>query len=225
MTGKKKEEVLVAEGVQAIEVAEPIKQEMTSNQEKANAMVIASDEDYDEALKFVASVKSYGKNVDEKRKFFTAPLNAQVDNINALFQPSIKEAKKIEDIVKAKMGTYFEEKEAKQRAIEERAQKTRDAANAKREEQGKELIETPINTGQEVVKTNVVGGSSATVRKVWTGEITDINALPENIVQAILNEAEKKGIATSVVNKFVKAGIREMEGVKIYEKSQISVKA
>jgi hypothetical protein len=47
--------------------------------------------------------------------------------------------------------------------------------------------------------------------------------LPEDIKKAIFAEAWKKGIVTSVVQKFVDAGMREISGVKIFESNEIAL--
>lgn len=200
----------------------PIEAEVLGMKEAAEAMVIKTDEDYAKASDVLDVVKTKIKAGEKMRKFFVDPLNAQVKAINALFKPQTSYAEEVEKIIKGKMKTYHVEKEAAAAKEQARLQAIRDAANAKREEQGKELIEEPVREVAEPAKTVVTGSSKAQVRKVWTHEIESINALPDEVKQAIMAEAYKKGIIKSVVQKFVDAGVREMTGVRIFEDVQIA---
>lgn len=201
----------------------PLVTEVVSLKEQAEAFEIKNDDDYAKAGDLAGIIKTKSKAVDEMRKFFVQPLNAQVDNINAMFMPKIKEAKVIEDLLKGKMTVYFNKKEEARLKEEKRLQDIRDKANAKREAEGKEAIAEPVREVAPVSKTVVSSVAKSQVRKVWTHEIVSINDLPEDIKKAIFAEAFKKGIITSVVQKFVDAGMREISGVKVFEKAVIAL--
>lgn len=199
-----------------------IEAEVLGFKEKAEAMVIKNDDDYAAASDALDIVKSKIKAGEKMRKFFVDPLNAQVKAINALFKPQTEYAEGIERTIKGKMADYFKKKEAARIAEENRLQAIRDAANKKREDEGKELITEPVREVAAPAKTVVTGNSKAQARKFWTHEIESINALPDEVKQAIMAEAYKKGIIKSVVQKFVDAGVREMTGVRIFEDVQIA---
>lgn len=200
----------------------PIEAKMLSLRESAEAMVIESDEQYAGASDALDVVNSEKKAADKMRKFFVDPLNAQVKNINALFMPRIDAADEVVQIIKKKMALYFDKKEAARIAEEKRLQAIRDAADKKREEKGLAPIAEPVREIETPAKTVVTGNSKAQVRKKWTGEVEHIDQLPDDVKKAIMAEAWNKGIITSVVQKFVDAGVREMPGVKIYEKTIIA---
>jgi hypothetical protein len=202
----------------------PLETEIVSFKEKVEALSITSDEEYNEAMKLAGIIKSKEDETEKMRKFFTAPLNKQVDDINAMFMPKVKEAKEIVSIIKSKMASYNEKKEADARAEQKRLDDIRAKADLKRQEQGKEAIATPVREVAPVAKTVVSDGIQSTVKKVWTHEILSINELPDDVKKAIFAEAFNKGIIKTVVQKFVNAGIREMTGVKIYQESQIALK-
>jgi hypothetical protein len=202
--------------------AKPIESEMTALRTQADTLVIKSDEDYKGASDFLDLVNSKKKNADKMRKFFVEPLNHQVDNINALFMPQVKAADELVQIVKKKMAVFFNEQEEARVKEQKRLDAIRDAANKKREEEGKEVIAEPVREVAMPQKTVATGSSKAQVRKVWTHEIEHLDQLPEDIKKAILGEAWKKGIAKSVVQKFVDAGMREMAGVRIFEETRIA---
>jgi len=217
--GGKKGEVKVEDAkitsLATIEVeVKPFETEIVGFRTSAESLVIKSQKDYETASDFLDRVNKTKKSTDEMRKFFTAPLNLQVDNINALFMPKVKEAESIVQIIKGKMAVFFNEEEKKRVAEQARLDKIRDDANAKRIAEGKEEIAEPVREVAMPTRTVSTGASKAQVRKVWTHEIEHLDQLPEEIKKAIIGEAWKKGIAKSVVQKFVDAGMREITGVR-----------
>jgi len=183
---------------------QPLQKEVITFQERAEALVIETDEDYEKAGEMAVVVNEKSKAIEKMRKFFVDPLNAQVKSINGVFNPQIDEA---DTIVKTK-----------------RLQDIRDKANAKRAEAGKEAIAEPVKEVAPVARTVTTGMAQTTVRKTWEHEIISMSELPADVQKAIFAEAYKKGIVGQVVQKFVDAGIREMTGVRIYEKSTVVLK-
>ncbi len=202
--------------------AKPIETEMQMFKDQAEGLVIKSEDDYKNASDFLDIINTKKKNTDKMRKFFVEPLNSHVDSINAVFMPQVKGADAIVQIVKQKMATFFNEQEAKRVAEQARLDKIRADADAKRIAEGKEVIAEPVREVAMPTKTVATGSSKAQVRKVWTHEIEHLDQLPEDIKKAIIGEAWKKGIAKSVVQKFVDAGLREIAGVRIFEETRIA---
>lgn len=201
----------------------PLQNEIMTIEEKINSIEITNDAEYAQFNDMASGVKTKRDAIEAQRKFFTAPLNKIIDDYNAMFMPQVKHADDLIKLIKSKMITFFNKKEAERMAEEKRLQAIRDKANAKREEQGKDLIIEPVKEVAEVQRTVSTGFSKSTAKKVWTHEILHLNELPEDIKQAILGEAYNKGIVKTVVQKFVNAGIREMSGVRIYEATNISI--
>ena len=200
----------------------PIEAEVLGMKDAAEALVIKTDEDYGKASDVLDVVKTKIKASEKMRKFFVDPLNAQVKAINALFKPQTEYAEEVERIIKGKMKVFYDAKEAARLKEQKRLDDIRAAADAKRLAEGKEVIATPVREVAEPAKTVVTGNSKAQVRKVWTHEIESINALPDEVKQAILGEAYKKGIVKTVVQKYVDAGVREMTGARIFEDTIIA---
>lgn len=101
--------------------------------------------------------------------------------------------------------------EAEAIAAADAARKAADELDAKRQERPAfELAE------REEVKTTVQTSSgSATRRKSWVGEVADESAIPREFMK----------VDQTKINAAIKAGAREIAGVKIYEKSSLAVKA
>lgn len=203
---------------------QPLQKEVLTFQERAEALVIETDEDYEKAGEMAVVVNEKSKAIEKMRKFFVDPLNAQVKSINGVFNPQIDEADAIVKTIKGKMSVFFDKKEEARLKEEKRLQDIRDKANAKRAEAGKEAIAEPVKEVAPVARTVTTGMAQTTVRKTWEHEILSMSELPADVQKAIFAEAYKKGIVGQVVQKFVDAGIREMTGVRIYEKSTVVLK-
>jgi len=202
-----------------------IESDVQTFEQKATAMVISTPEDNEQATEVLGILTKRKKSIEETRKFFVDPLNAQVKAINAKFKPQTTQVESVISIVKKKVGDYHvaeEEKRAKEQA---RKDAIRDKANAKRIEEGKEVIDAPVNQVEEKAQTTASATGSATVKKVTKHRIIDVDALPDNIKATIMAEAVKKGIADTVVRKFVSAGMTEISGVEIYQTTEVAVKA
>ena len=217
MAQDKSQEVIKAEAELA-----PLATEVMSLRETASAFVVESDEDYEKAGDLAGAINEKKKNIDKVRKALVDPLNAHVKSINGMFMPQIDEADEIVRLLKGKMSVYFTKKEEKRLKEEARLQKIRDDADAKRALQGKEAIAEPVREVAPVEK-RVVGKASSQVRKVWKHEMISMSDLPEDIKKAIFAEAWKKGLVTSVVQKFVDAGMHEISGVRIFESNEIAL--
>lgn len=103
------------------------------------------------------------------------------------------------------------EAEAEALAAADAARKAAEDLAAKRDERPTfELAER-----EEAVTTVQTASGSATRRKVWTGEVVDESQVPRQYMTV----DQKK------INAAVKAGEREIPGVKIYEKASLAVKA
>jgi len=198
--------------------------ELVTDRDRANALVIENDEHYNQATEYVSGMSAKMKQLEKLRKFFVDPLNLQVKNINAMFKPQVEARDEVVRIIKSKMAVYFNKKEEARQAEERRLQAIRDKANEKREEKGQAPIAEPVRQVAEVDRTQSVGAAQSTVKKVWTHKIVSIDALPDDVKKAVFAEAYKKGIITTVVQKFVNAGVREMSGVEIYQDTQIAVR-
>jgi hypothetical protein len=201
-----------------------IESEVTTYEGQANAMMIDSDESNTEATELLGMLSTKAKSIEENRKFFTAPLNEQVKAINAKFKPQTEAIDTVIRIIKKKVGQYHlavEETKAKE---QKRLDDIRARADAKRKTEGKETIAVPVRQVEQHVQTTKTATSSTTVKKVWKFEITDVKKLPDHVKIAIFQEALKKDLHNMVVRKFVGAGMHEIEGVRIYQDTEVSVK-
>jgi len=141
--------------------------------------------------------------IDTKRKEFTQPLNKSLKAINATFKEIIKPLATARGILTKKVIDWknfemerLEKEEARRRRIQESHRKV-----------GHE-VKAPVV--MERLDTTI--GNTRT-RKVWTFEIVDFKKVPDTY----------KMINNSMVRADIRNGTREVSGLKIYQKEQLSI--
>ena len=72
----------------------------------------------------------------------------------------------------------------------------------------------------ELARTRGDYGSLATLRTTWVGEIVDKSAVDLEALRPFISE----DVLQKLINAAVRAGFRELRGVKIYEKSEAQVR-
>lgn len=191
-------------------------------------MVIDSDEKLSEAYDLLKKIKLKMKEVEDHEKSFTRPLNDTIKKLREVFKgpKAVLEEAKIH-LEKEKIIPYVREAEKIKLAEEqERKRKEREELERKQEE----LLEKADTFGSErfldeavkvekkisgisIEKTSVkVGTSSSSVKKIWTYEIVDPELVPRNYC----DPAPAK--LRSAMNK----GVREIPGVRIFQKDSVS---
>lgn len=201
-----------------------IKKDLTTIEKKSEKMlVIRSEEDVVLSTEFLSQAKARADRIEEIRLSFTKPINAGLTAINKMYKEPYNSYITMMQKVKRAIGDYRLEEERKAQKEEERLEKVRDEKNKRNEEKGKAPDITPVKTVERpetVVKSD--SGKTTTI-KVWKFEIEDVNKLPESYKKTILDFAVEKGLADTVIRKVVNAGIREIEGVRIYEDIEVRV--
>ena len=87
-SGSSQEEEPPAPPLDPESAAKAVHQAMTTFAASAAPVVVRTGQDYEEAAKGFAAIKQMLKDLEAKRKTFTAPLNEALDRINAEFKAS-----------------------------------------------------------------------------------------------------------------------------------------
>lgn len=185
--------------------------------ERAKGLEII-DEDSDlEAAEFLSQVKTARKRWDELRHWFTDPLEAQKKAILAKFKVDDAPLEQAQKIVGGKHITWVRQQQEAARKEQERLRKLAEArqerAERKAEEQGVEPppVIIPMPTVQAPPKTLHTSAGKVTIRSDWKHQVVDFAALPE----------EYKVPDEVKIGKVVRAGVREIPGVRIYEETVV----
>lgn len=195
-------------------------QQATSIETQAVAFVVASDADMVNATNLLSVIAKNKKELEEQRKFFVAPLNQQVTAINSRFRTYSLPLDCADSVLRKKVLAYRQEQERKRREEEERLRKLAEKEQAKLEKKAERKGEPapppiiPLHFDGPV-KTVQADYGTASVKQVWTWELVDAKQVPSEYLMV----DEKK------ISAVVKAGIRNILGVRIYQVDQLAVRA
>ena len=161
-----------------------------------------------EATKLLKKVDSEKLRLTKPAREYTKAVNNTAKLLTEKLGDAIKAAK-------GRIGQFQHRQELERRKAEEKIKKASEKLQKDLEEQAKESgVEAPKVTPAPLPKPKKVAmseeGSTAHVRKQWKADIVDEGAVPRNYCSPDLKK----------INAAVKAGVREIAGVKIYEDIQ-----
>lgn len=187
---------------------------------RAQCLIVQCDEDYASGSETLTWIQNSLKKCEERRKFFVKPLQDHVARINLFFKNFTEPLQGFKDEISTKLLTYRSEQEAKRQAEEERKRKEQERLTRKAEKQYEKTgvavsAPLPIVAVPEAPKTTFSDLGAVTAKKAWAWSITNEKLIPREY----LCIDEKK------INAVIRAGIREIKGISIYQKEILSVKA
>ena len=160
--------------------------------QEASSLVIKTQNDYELAGSLRMRIKGKIKELDEKRKSITAPLDLAKKNIMALFNPIIEKLNNGVEIIDQGVIIFSEEQDRRAREAQakadEEARKAREKAEAKAREleaQGKTEKAAAAQAKADAVIAPVVVAAihkvaGQAIKEVWYAEITDFKALSDD---------------------------------------------
>lgn len=176
--------------------------------------VVDSEETLKESISMAGQTRTLFKQIETQRKATVEDPNRFVKSVNGFVKDFTSKLNRIEAMLKKNIADYryrqeLERREAERKAQEE-AKKLQEKLDKEAEEKGVEPVKvvTPMIPKEDKVARSDTG-ASASFRKQWVGEIEDPDAVP----RAMCEPSMKK------INEAIKAGIRSIKGVKIYEKT------
>jgi len=187
--------------------------EMETAVEVAENFLVVDDRTHKEAIKNAGAIKKMLKALDVERKDVIGGADAFVRGVNAFIKIFKDMSNKAVNQYSRKCSTYSAKVEAERRKREAEAKKQAEEMQAKIDADAKaggyeapkvEFI--PETRESSVVRTE--SGASAHTRKVWTFEIEDLEKVP----------GKYKVVDDKVVNADIRAGVRNIPGLKIYQK-------
>jgi len=187
--------------------------------EKANKHQVVDDKTNMEAVEAATQAKKLFNEIEKLRKALTEDsrkYTTAINNLSKVYTPKLKE---IENIFKAQISSYAHKVEMKRREDERKAQEEAARFQEKLNKEAKAKNVEPVRVPKPVLPTKPeptrTESGSASIRKVWTWKEVDISKVP----------AEYLMLDRVKINKAVKAGIREIDGIEIYEESQTVLRA
>jgi hypothetical protein len=175
--------------------------------EVVKGYVIQSDNEYADAAELLKIVKHKFKVLDEERTVSVKPLNDEVKEINAWFKPALDRLKDCEGELKRIMGAYSLAKQQEQQRILAEAAKAAEAALVTASDPQANVMAL-VQQATEAQAPRVAGVS---VSRVWRWELVDAEQVP----------SDYWSIDPAKLDAAVKAGARDIPGVRIYEDARV----
>lgn len=212
-------------------------------EEEAKAIEVKDDVTNGRALYLLTSLAPLKKEIEASRVSAVKPFNDLVTTINGKVKAYSTMINVAEDTLKGKSIVYTEEKERIRKAEEDRLRKIQQEEEARiRKQQEEERLAhekalreaeaankpappppppvvmappPPVVAFAPPPKTqHTATGGSATMKMEWTFEVTDLKLVPD----------EYKIVDEVKIGKLVKAGLRQIPGVRIYQKTNLLIR-
>lgn len=184
-------------------------------QQYADRRAIQSVEDIGAATDDLGLISKLKRAIEAKRKEYVDPINAHLKAVNEAFKALLAPVEQADAITRRKILDY---KREEQRKADEAAEINRLRLEASRREaalndgelsQPTQLVEIPAAPPAKVHAQTADLGTA----KVWKWELIDIARVP----------AEYLMVDTVKVGKVVRAGVRDIPGVRIYSEDTLRV--
>ena len=180
---------------------------------------IATLENEERAVEFLAQVKRRAKIVEDKRKSYTDPLNAVVKQIKSDFDTILEPLSQAEGVVKKGIQQFrdaeeFKRKEAERKAAEEAAKNAvvpiaRGDMSPEAIAKAQEASVALQQANAEAPRTVSTRTGQLRTRKDWKFEVLDPAAVPHELCMP----------DPRAIREAVKNGAREIAGVRIWEET------
>lgn len=203
--------------------------------DEINAMPVLTRSDFDTASEWLKKVVTVEKELKAKEKEKIAPLKEDIDAIKSVFKKPLELLANAQQIARDKLNAYLtaerlieeermrKEQIEKQKAAEKELRKL-DRADAKADkydeataaairESNQDKREEIIAAAAKPMKINQ-SGEHSTVRLIWDFEVMDMKKIPVEFLE----------VNNAAVRAAIKAGRRDIEGLKIYQKPSIAIK-
>lgn len=214
---------------------EPMQIESYKIEERAKAIVVNDAVSYDNTVLFLKEIAQKKKDFKAQRDKYVKPMKDSIKAIDEKLQEPIKTLEKMEAIVRETLNNYLAEVNRreqerlaleKKKAEEEALRKMEELEHAKLqsgeydEVTQKAIARTADHEQNKIVEATTkqekinLSTSGASVSMVWDFEIIDKAQIPLEFLK----------VDETAIRNAIRAGEREISGVKIFQKPQLSLR-
>lgn len=202
---------------------------------KVNEARIDNEADKENAVLFLKEISEFKRAIKKQEEELSADAKKELADIKAVFNEPKTFVAEAEEIVRAKINDFLnkqaEKMKAEQLALKQKAEdealKQAEELEALKAGAGEydpitrqamiDAIEAKQNKLiDQTAKTEKINQSSANsvVRKVWNFRIVDLSKVPVEFLQ----------INSVAVREAIKAGVRDINGLEIFQECQVAIK-
>lgn len=214
---------------------EPMQIESFKIEERAKAIVVNDAVSYDNTVLFLKEIAQKKKDFKAQRDKYVKPMKDSIKAIDEKLQEPIKTLEKIDCIVRQTLNNYLaevnrreqerlalEKKKAEEEALRkmEELEQTKSQAGEYDEVTQKAIERTIDHEQNKIVEATTkqekinLSTNGASVSMVWDFEIIDKAQIPLEFLK----------VDETAIRNAIRAGERNINGVKIFQKPQLSLR-
>ncbi len=178
-----------------------IEEQITKMMDVTSSLVINNQEDYDRATEIGKKVSKLLKNIDDKEKAITKPINDSLKSIRDLFRPYKSQVETAKENIKKQMADYLRAEDEKRRIEEARIEARLEKGTIK---------ETTAVAKIATLELNATDTSNTTT-SVLKVKLVDITAIPPEFLlidEAKIKQAYRAGVQVPGVECYYEKAIR-----------------
>lgn len=181
----------------------------------ASLVKVTDAESANNAGTMLVQVKQFTKQVEEKKSFIVKPLKDHAKRLESMFKPTLDKLDAAEAELKQKILAYRAEAAEKVRAETQSLMEKATEAQESGDSDGALALAVEAQSIETVQKTTHFEGTGGSMqeKQTWTFEVTAFGEVPHEYFTL----DEKK------IRQAIKAGLRDIPGVRIFQTSQLAV--
>lgn len=203
----------------AAAILEPFRNEAIRLEAGAANLTVNDEAAQAQAVSFAGSIKKLIRKIEDARKEYVGPFNAHVKEVNALAGEIRFPLERGEKELKKKLNSFAAQLELQRRKAEEEARRQaameQERLNQEAAEAGVEAPIVPEIVDPEEPSAVKTAAGTAFMQSRWTFELDNLADVPAEYLML----DEKK------VRAAIKAGIRHIPGLKIFEQKNIAIRS
>jgi hypothetical protein len=203
-------------------VTDPVVRQYTEEAERllrwATERTITEDGHVKDATDDLSILSKLSKSIEVKRQEYVGPINSHLKAINEAFKSVTMPIDNAITLTKRKILDYKTEQQVKADAIKKANDMRMEAARIEAQANGTGEISHPIvlTPEPEIPAKTITSNLSATSTvKVKKWRLVDIHQVPEEYLK----------VDEAAIGKLVRAGIKRIPGIEIYEEETLRVNA
>lgn len=182
---------------------------------QATLMKVDSQESSIEAGRALVQLKGLKDSIEAQRMSLTRPLKDTAKRIEAMYKPTLEKLAQADQLIRSKVLKFRADSEAANAAkTAELMEKATEAQDAGDNDTALALA-TEATEQSSMAKTTLLEQGSMQMKKVWDFEVTDLGSVPH----------EYCTLDATKVRAAIRAGVRELPGLRIFQKDSMAISA